>query len=112
MLSLLLLTTLVWGGCISCERYFTIGKSHACCTPDGHCKRNTPGQKGGSASECKLIVFDKHPGLDFHFDLAVEPADPLVFSVPAMQTVPERRAAVPPTASPPDMQVLISVFLI
>ena len=68
LLSLLLLTTLVWGGCISCEQYFMFGGAKSCCSPNGHCKTKTsPSQN--SDRECKQIAFDHHKSVDFHIDL-------------------------------------------
>jgi hypothetical protein len=107
-----LLTTLVWGGCISCERYFTLGSSHGCCTPDGHCKRNAPAQKGSSGRECKQIAFNKQKGIEIHFDLPAVFVDRLAFSLPGFQTLLQWSDTVPPDSSPPDLQVLNSIFLV
>ena len=112
LLSLLLVTTLVWGGCISCDQYFSFGNSHGCCNPNGHCKRTGPSQKSGSDRECKLIAFDKQKPIGVHFALPAVLADavaPLVASPPALA---QSRDAIPADTSPPDLQVLNSVFLV
>lgn len=47
MLALVLVVTLVWGGCVSCSQYFMFASSHSsCCNPSGHCgKVPTPAAK-------------------------------------------------------------------
>jgi hypothetical protein len=37
-LSIVLVATLLWGGCLSCSQYFMVPSSRAgCCNPAGHC---------------------------------------------------------------------------
>lgn len=110
-LSLLLLSTVLWGGCVSCEQYFTFGKSHGCCNPDGRCKTKAP-TKNNSGRECKQIAFDHHKGINLHFGLPVVAI--ATISVPAADedTFWHRYTAVPFDPSPPDFQILHSVFLI
>jgi hypothetical protein len=53
-LSLVLVVTLLWGGCLSCSQYFMFPSSHAgCCNPTGHCGKTpqTP------AKDCHIQPF-------------------------------------------------------
>src|SRR5947209_5574323 len=70
LVSLLLLTTLVWGGCFSCEQYFMYAGAKSCCRPDGHCKTKAPTQKK-SGHECKEIAFDHQKSVNLHIDLPI-----------------------------------------
>ena len=111
LLSLLLLTTLVWGGCISCEQYFMWPGAKTCCAPNGHCKKKTPAQKN-SGRECKQLAFDHQKSVDLPIDLPVvavrAPDLPLLTVEPIARW--SRTTVVEP--SPPDLQVLHSLFLI
>jgi hypothetical protein len=111
LLSLLLVTTLLWGGCISCEQYFMFGQAHGCCNPDGHCKRKAP-VKNSQARDCKQIAFDHQKGIDFHFELPVVAVSRIVLPVRNVELLPRWRDAIPFDPSPPDLQVLHSIFLI
>jgi len=111
LLSLLLVTTLVWGGCISCEQFFMFGQSHGCCNPDGHCKRKAPA-KHSSGTDCKQIAFDHQKGIDLHFDSPVISVERIVLPARNVELLPRWRDALPFDPSPPDLQVLHSTFLI
>jgi len=110
LLSLLLLVTSVWGGCISCEQYFMFGQSRGCCNPDGHCKPKVP--RKNSQVDCKQIAFDHQKGIDLHFDLPVAAVRRLTVSVRHTGFLSPRRDALPIDPSPPDLQALHSTFLI
>jgi hypothetical protein len=111
LLSLLLLTTLVWGGCISCEQYFMFSGAKSCCSPDGHCKTKKPPTKQNPARECAQIPFDHHKSIDHHIDLPfIGAAVEIVVPVSAVESVWHGFSLVEP--SPPDLQVLHSTFLI
>jgi hypothetical protein len=111
LLSLLLVTTLLWGGCISCEQYFMFGQSHGCCNPDGHCKKKAP-VKNGSGRDCNQIAFDHQKGIDLHFDLSAVAVERIALPVRKVELLPRWRDARPFDPSPPDLQVLHSTFLI
>jgi hypothetical protein len=111
LLSLLLVGTLLGGGCISCEQYFMLGKPHGCCDRDGRCKtktptRNTPGRA------CNQIAFDHQKTVDLHIDLPaadfvrINPPAPLVVAL----ALGDQSTRIDP--SPPNLQILHSVFLI
>ncbi|MGH9628850.1 MAG: hypothetical protein ACRD7E_11045 [Bryobacteraceae bacterium] len=41
-LALLLMVTLVWGGCVSCPQFFMIaGGDESCCRPTGECGKKS-----------------------------------------------------------------------
>ena len=112
LLSLLLATVLVWGGCVSCENFFMWPAAKTCCTADGHCKTKAPVKQSGSA-ECKQIAFDHIQAFDSHCLLPVVSAGfksiaPPVFYVPLGER-PDKASA---THSPPDLQILYSIFLV
>lgn len=109
-LSLLLLTTLMWGGCISCEEYFMWAGAKSCCAHDGRCKTKTPTQQN-AGRECKQIAFDHQKSVDLHIDLAVAVN---AFPLPMRTIEPFGlwRDTNPIEPSPPDLQALHSTFLI
>jgi hypothetical protein len=112
LLSLLLLTTLVWGGCISCEQFFMWPGSKTCCARDGRCKTNRAPAKQNSDRECKQIDYDHHKSIDHNVELpivAVVKVDPLIS---VSEGVERWHDAVAVEPSAPDLQVLYSIFLI
>jgi hypothetical protein len=111
ILSLLLLTTLVWGGCISCEQYFMWPGAKSCCSPNGRCKTKTPAPQN-SKRECKQIAFDHQKSVDLHIDLSVIAAVNIDLSSRTIEAFGEWRGANRIEPSPPDLQVLNSIFLI
>jgi hypothetical protein len=110
LLSLLLLVTLVWGGCISCEQYFMFGGAKSCCSPNGHCKTKTPPSQN-SDRECKQIAFDHHKSVDLHIDLPIVTVVKIELPVPTIEALEHWRAALI-EPSPPDLQILHSTFRI
>ena len=111
LLSLLLLTTLVWGGCISCEQYFMWPGAKSCCASDGHYKKKTPAQKT-SGVECKQMALEHQKSVDLHIDLPVVAVAPFQVPLPAIQAMTTWRGVSPVEPSPPDLQILHSTFLI
>lgn len=103
--------TLMWGGCISCEQYFTFGKSHGCCSADGRCKTKAP-IKNGSGHDCKQIAFEHQKGIDFHFDLPVVAMERIALPLRSVELLPRWQDPLVIDPSPPDLQVLHSTFLI
>jgi hypothetical protein len=111
LLSLLLLTTLVWGGCVSCEQFFMWPGVKSCCGASGQCKTKKT-QQSQTGRECKQIAFGRQEQVDLHVDLPV-------VSVALLDVLPHLAesltrwcgmSAVDP--SPPDLQALHSTFLI
>jgi hypothetical protein len=68
--------------------------------------------KGGSGRDCKQIAFDHQKGIDLHFDLPVVAVERIALPVRNVELLPRGRDAIPLDPSPPDLQVLHSVFLI
>ena len=110
-LSLLVVTTLIWGGCISCEQYFMWPGARGCCAPDGHCKTKTPTQQN-SGRECKQIAFDHQKSIDLHIDLPVVAVVAFDLAPRTVEPLAAMHSTNPIEASPPDLQVLHSIFLI
>ena len=111
LLSLLLLTTLVWGGCISCEQYFMRAGAKSCCAADGHCKTKVP-KPSNSGRECKQIAFDHQKSIHLNVDLPVVAVETYHSRPPKIEIVAFWRGTFPADPSPPDLQVLHSTFLI
>jgi len=111
LLSLLLLTTFVWGGCISCEQFFMFPGVKSCCGSNRQCKtKKTPAPQ--TTRECKQIAFEHQKSTDLHTDLpvgATSPAD-VLSRVAEPLSRPSREALTDP--SPPDLQALHATFLI
>jgi len=111
LFSLLLIGTFLWGGCISCEKYFMWPDAKSCCAPDGHCKRTSAPQKQSAGRECKLIAFDKQKQVEIHIDLPPAAAAPIHAPRPVEPYAPWR-GPIPNNPSPPNFQALHSTFLI
>lgn len=112
LVSLLLVTTLFWGGCISCEEYFMWPGAKTCCSPDGHCKTKKAPAQQNAGRECKQIAFDHQKSIDHHIDLPVIGGVAVDVSIPAVEAFAHWPGTVPIEPSPPDRQVLHSTFLI
>jgi hypothetical protein len=112
LLSLLLTTTLLWGGCVSCEQYFMWPAAKGCCAPDGHCKTKKAPVKQDSGRECKQIAFDHQKSFDHHVDLPVIAEAPVDLPAQAIDAFASWRGTDPIEPSPPDLQVLHSSFRI
>jgi hypothetical protein len=112
LLALLLVTTLIGGGCISCEQYFMWPGAKTCCAPDGHCKTKTAPVKAGTERECKQIAFDHQKLISLHVELPVIAAVWIAPPAPMMERFPGWQGTKPIEPSPPDLQVLHSTFLI
>ena len=112
LLSLLLLTTIAWGGCISCEQYYMFGGPKDCCSPDGHCKTKNSPAKQDTGRECNQISIEHHKSIDHHIELP--PIAVVKIDVPlrAMERLERWHGVMPVDPSPPDLQVLHSSFLI
>lgn len=112
LLALLLLTTLVWGGCMSCEQYFMIGGAKSCCSQDGHCKTKQPPAKQSPARECTQIAFDHHKSIDHHIEFPLIAAFVRTVPLAVIESVERSHGVKLIEPSPPDLQVLHSTFLI
>ena len=111
LLSLLLVTTVIWGGCISCEQYFMFQGTKDCCNPDGHCRNKAP-SKNSAGRECSQIAFDYQKTIHLHIDLPAVALLRVELPLPAVPAIPPWRDLVPVDPSPPNLQILHSTFLI
>ena len=115
-LSLLVIATFMWGGCVSCEHYFMFpGRQHqSCCNKSGQCERPGKTSSKPEKQDCNRLPLGRNGN---------------AHSVPAPQVLPVVIAEVAPplcsaahfrvTAfeilldpSPPDLLTLNATFLI
>jgi hypothetical protein len=117
-LSLLLVATLTWGGCISCEQYFMWPGAKTCCAGNGHCKSKPAKQKSVTETkqtpgpECKQIAFGCEKPFDHHIDLPAIAGVNMDMPVLRLRMLARWDTVSPIAPSPPDLQVLHSTFLI
>jgi hypothetical protein len=112
MLSLLMLATLVWGGCISCDEYFMWPGAKSCCLPNGHCKTKAPASPQKPSRECKQIAFDHQKSTDQHIELPMIAIVEIDLPFRAIEGMRRWHWVDPIEPSPPDLQALHSTFLI
>ncbi len=112
LLSLLMLATLVWGGCMSCDDYFMWKGAKSCCSPNGHCKTKQSPSKQKAGRECSQIAFDHHKTIVHHIALPVVAAVEMAPPLPVVESVKRWYGFSLVEPSPPDLQVLHSTFLI
>jgi hypothetical protein len=113
-LSLLIVATFLWGGCVSCEQYFMFpGKRQPCCNKSGQCERPGKSSQRPERQDCNRLPLARsanvHPVtppaiLPAPIVAAKEPAFPALFRVIAFETLLD--------PSPPNLQALNSTFLI
>ena len=117
-MAMLLMATLLWGGCLSCAQYFMFpgGSAKHCCEPSGECKET---KQRSAPQECILQPFDlQHvqisPDHASILAASVSPAVlPSVFAISSdsyLSSQVEQRAL--DHRPPPDLQLLHSVFRI
>jgi hypothetical protein len=113
-LSVLLLVTLMWGGCISCPQFFMMPKAEkSCCDDAGKCKRQS--DKVPVEKECQRMPLEPPSigGAHHAAAVAVLPTHaPEVLALAIVTAESMHRELVPLEHSPPDLQVLNSTFLI
>lgn len=117
MLSLLMVATLLWGGCISCPQFFmfpTADKAEkSCCQKNGQCERPT---KTAPSKECKRIALEPQTFASAHAPLAVVedvvPNNMVVLPVLNSSSTELHPEAPISDHSPPDLNVLNSTFII
>jgi hypothetical protein len=112
LVSLLLLTTLGGGGCLSCEQFYMFGGTKNCCSADGHCKTKRPPAKRAAGRECNQIAFDHQKSIDHHIELPMTAAVEIERPLCAVKAVKHWHGANAVDPSPPDLQILHSTFLI
>jgi hypothetical protein len=112
LISLLLVATMLWGGCVSCPQFFMFPKvEKSCCNKAGQCERPS---KSAPAKECKRMPFE-FQGYSVHVEWAVSilTTDRLGLIPPAIHVVLVNHFETSELApSPPDLNVVNSTFLI
>jgi hypothetical protein len=115
---MLLMSTLLWGGCLSCTQYFMKPAARAgdCCKPSGECRKTQ--NPASATTACVIQPYNQgtSPESPDHAGNLLASA----VTVPAFDLVP-----VPPEAvaildlpgrggrgSPPDLNLLYSIFRI
>ena len=60
LLSLLILVTFMWGGCVSCEQYFMFpGRHQSCCNKSGQCERPGQNQSKPEKQDCNRLPLQR-----------------------------------------------------
>jgi hypothetical protein len=112
LLSLLMMATLFWGGCVACPQFFMFSQAAKkdCCKA-GRCEKSQSG-KTTKANDCRRLPLEPH---GFVQALA-EPPTVAIASVelvlPAVAPSPATLELAPVEYSPPELHVLNSTFLI
>jgi hypothetical protein len=115
-MTLMLLVTLLWGGCLSCAQYFMFPGLTAkdCCAPSSHCK-NRPAP--ASASDCNIqaVAMTHQQAIPDHAANLTAAATPVLSAVvpvgPAVAAIVTRASLISPDP-PDDLALLNSVFRI
>jgi hypothetical protein len=111
LLSLLMVATLLWGGCVSCSRFFMFPSAKTDCCSKGKCERPT---NSAPQKECNRMPLGLQGATHGHAELAMvavaetvdiaQPPAPIRFAVTQGTPLLEH--------SPPDLNVLNATFLI
>ena len=115
VLSLLLVATFLWGGCVSCEQFFMFpGKQRQCCNKSGQCERPGKSSPKPETQDCNRLPLDRSGNVHVVPPPALLPAvitaDIVQFCVPELLRVTAFEVLLDP--SPPDLQALNATFLI
>jgi hypothetical protein len=114
VLSLLLVATFLWGGCVSCEQYFMFpGKHQPCCNKSGQCERPDKSSPKPEKQDCNRLPFERTGNAHILPMPAVLPAivaPALLSSAPILTRLTAAEVLLDP--SPPDVQALNVTFLI
>jgi hypothetical protein len=114
-LSVLVVATFLWGGCISCEQFFMFpGKQQQCCNKSGQCERPGKSSPKPQTQDCNRLPLDRGgnahvvpPPALLRADITADIAHrclPALFRVTAFDVLLD--------PSPPDLQALNATFLI
>lgn len=119
--SFLVLSTYLWGGCVSCEQFFMVPAAKDDCCKHGKCKRSSqsdpkPSQSSEPERSCATMPFSHQ---DTDTTLAAVAPDLPVRIIPADELFSSNDARWqrspyfdPLSGSPPDLVVLTGSFLI
>ena len=114
-LSLLIVVTFLWGGCVSCEQFFMFfAKKQQCCNKSGQCERPGKNSPKPEKQDCNRLPLDRGEHAYSVAPPAFLPAsigaDIVQFDLPSFFRV--NGFELPPAPSPPDLQALNATFLI
>ena len=115
VLSLLVVATFLWGGCVSCEQFFMFPrKQQNCCNKSGQCERPGKNSPKPETRDCNRLPLERGNNVHVVQPPALLPAVlPSDIAPPGFTTlVGAANFEPPPDPSPPDLQVLNSTFLI
>jgi hypothetical protein len=114
ILSLLVVATFMWGGCVSCEQYFMFpGKHQSCCNQAGQCERPGKNSPKPAKQDCNRLPLQRGEKLHALPLPSIVPAIVALFPPPALSPLAHLAAVeVLPDSSPPDLQSLHATFLI
>jgi hypothetical protein len=115
VLSLMVVATFMWGGCVSCEQYFMFpGKHQPCCNKSGQCERPGKTSTKSEKRECNRLPLDRGGNAHAVPLPAILPESSThgiqQFSPPALFRVIAFEVLLDP--SPPNLQALNATFLI
>jgi hypothetical protein len=115
LLSLLLVATLLWGGCVACPQYFQAPLAKkSCCDPAGHCKRTKTDPSQQKPCQFQQLELQQKLRPPVPLVAAVHPALPSPAGTLQLRQViraAEKQLASLPE-SPHQKQALLSTFLI
>jgi hypothetical protein len=113
VLSLVVVATFLWGGCVSCEQYFMFpGKHQPCCNKSGQCERPGKNSPQPEKQDCNRLAFQRNAPAGVPLPAVLPtPIAPILVEVSAfLVRIPA--LDIPPDPSPPDSQALNATFLI
>lgn len=117
LLSLVVVATFLWGGCVSCEQYFMFpdkSQVRSCCNKSGQCERPGKTSSKTETQDCNRLPLSRGENahvLPLPALVQVVIAQPILkFSSHEWLRVSTLEALLDP--SPPDLQALNVTFLI
>ena len=117
LLSLVVVATFLWGGCVSCEQYFMFPGKHqlrSCCNQSGRCERPGKNPSKPEKQDCNRLPLNRGEKAHVMPLPAILPAPIAIELQQPPSSVLLRASAfeAPPDPSPPDLQVINATFLI
>jgi hypothetical protein len=113
VLSLFVLATFLWGGCVSCEQFFMFpAKRQTCCNKSGQCERPGRNSSRPENTDCNRLPFERAAAAHALPLPAIQRASVAPSVTPFVTGL---RVSVPEVLgdpSPPDIPTLHVTFLI
>jgi hypothetical protein len=111
LLSLLMVATLFWGGCVACPQFFMFSPAaKKDCCQTGKCEKSQSG-KTTKAINCKRLPLEPH-GAQALAELPAATVASVELAPPAVAHSPATLELALVEHSPPELHVLNSTFLI